>query len=107
MADWGYKIVAGRQIDFEKNDFSIAEYVTRHEPSFRWCIGCGTCTATCTAAQFTSFNPRKIYLLIQRGETTALTEEISKCMLCGKCQLVCPRGINTRNVIQNIKRALL
>jgi heterodisulfide reductase subunit C len=106
MTDWGYKIVSGRQIDFENNDFSVAEFVSRHEPSFRWCIGCGSCTATCSAAQFTDFNPRKIYTLIQRGETTALAQEIAKCMLCGKCQLVCPRGINTRNVIHNIKHAL-
>ena len=93
-------------MDFENNDFSIAEYITKHEPSFRWCIGCGSCTATCSAARLTDFNPRKLKLLIQRGETMGLAEEIAKCMLCGKCQLVCPRGINTRNVIQNVKRAL-
>jgi heterodisulfide reductase subunit C len=27
-------------------------------------------------------------------------------MLCGKCQLACPRGVNTRNVILTIQRAL-
>ncbi len=106
MVDWGFKIVKGRQIDFDNNDLSVAEFVSRYEPSFKWCIGCGSCTATCSAAQFTDFNPRKILLYVQRGETTALADEIAKCMLCGKCQLVCPRGINTRNVIQNIKRAL-
>jgi heterodisulfide reductase subunit C len=107
VKDWGYSILKGRQIDFENNDFSISKFVAQHEPSFKWCIGCGSCTATCSAARFTDFNPRKINLLIQRGETKDLAEEIAKCMLCGKCQLVCPRGINTRNVIQNIKRALI
>ena len=106
MKDWGYSILKGRQIDFENNDFSISKFVAQHEPSSKWCISCGSCTATCSAAKFTSFNPRKIYLLIQRGETKGLAEEVALCMLCGKCQLVCPRGINTRNVIQNIKRAL-
>jgi len=106
IKNWGYKIVAGRQIDFDNNDFSIADFVRKHEPSSGWCIGCGSCTATCSAAQFTSFNPRKINILIQRGEIKGLADEIAKCMLCGKCQLVCPQGINTRNVIHNIKRAL-
>ena len=106
MKDWGYSILKGRQIDFENNDFSIARFVEQHEPSFRWCIGCGSCTATCSAAKFTSFNPRKVNLLIQRGEIKGIADEIAKCMLCGKCQLVCPRGINTRNVVQNIKRAI-
>ena len=27
-------------------------------------------------------------------------------MLCGKCRLVCPRGINTRGVVLLIKRKL-
>lgn len=107
MKEWGFSISKGRQIDFDKNDFSIAEFITQHEPSFRWCIGCGSCTATCSAARLTDFNPRKLNLLIQRGETKDLAQEISKCMLCGKCQLVCPRGVNTRNIIQNIKRALI
>ncbi len=106
MKDWGFSILKGRHIDFENNDFSISEFVTLHEPSFKWCIGCGSCTATCSAARLTDFNPRKIKLLIRRGETKGIAEEAAKCMLCGKCQLVCPRGINTRNVIQNIKRAL-
>ena len=106
MKEWGYSILKGRQIDFENNDFSISRFVEQHEPSFKWCIGCGSCTATCSAAKFTSFNPRKVNLLIQRGEMKGIEDEIAKCMLCGKCQLVCPRGINTRNVVQNIKRAI-
>jgi len=106
MKDWGYKIIAARQIDLDSNDLSMADYISRHEISFKWCIGCGSCSATCTAAQFTDFNPRKVNLLIQRGETDGLKNEISKCMMCGKCQIICPKGVNTRNIIHHIKRAL-
>jgi len=35
-----------------------------------------------------------------------LKKEIEKCMLCGKCQLVCPRGVNLRNLILSIHSAL-
>jgi heterodisulfide reductase subunit C len=38
-------------------------------------------------------------VLIKRGENTVPREKIRKCMLCGKCILVCPRGVNTRNVV--------
>jgi heterodisulfide reductase subunit C len=105
LKDWGYKIVSPRQIDLDSNDFSIAGYIDQHEKSFRWCIGCGSCSATCTAAQFTDFSPRKVNFLLQRGESTGLDKEIAKCMMCGKCQMICPRGINTRNIIHHIKRA--
>jgi Fe-S oxidoreductase len=45
-------------------------------------------------------------LLLRRGETAELETEIQKCMLCGKCMLVCPRGINIRNVIMLIKKSI-
>jgi heterodisulfide reductase subunit C len=45
-------------------------------------------------------------LLIKQGEIEGLSKEIDKCMLCGKCILVCPRGINTRHVVMLIKKEL-
>jgi heterodisulfide reductase subunit C len=45
-------------------------------------------------------------ILIRRGENQQAKEEIGKCMLCGKCFLACPRNVNTRNVIINIKKAV-
>jgi len=43
--------------------------------------------------------------LLKRGENEQVREKIRKCMLCGKCILVCPRGVNTRNVISVAKQA--
>jgi len=54
-----------------------------------------------------AFNVRRMNLLLRRGETVELESEIKKCMLCGKCMLVCPRGINIRNVIMLIKKSIL
>lgn len=105
MIEFGYAITKDRQIDFDKNDRSIADFVRKHEPSFKICISCGTCTATCSAANFTDFNFRKLQLLVKRGEIAGVKEEIKKCMFCGKCYLACPRGVNTRNVIIQIIKA--
>jgi heterodisulfide reductase subunit C len=44
--------------------------------------------------------------MVKRGETNGLALEAQKCMLCGKCQLACPRGVSTRNVILQINRVL-
>ncbi|MBO4382071.1 MAG: 4Fe-4S binding protein, partial [Bacteroidales bacterium] len=35
-----------------------------------------------------------------------LEEELQKCMLCGKCTLVCPRGVNLRSLIINMRQIL-
>jgi heterodisulfide reductase subunit C len=69
-------------------------------------MSCGACTATCSAGNLIDFNVRRMSLHIRRGELSELSEEIDKCMLCGKCHLVCPRGVNTRNVILLIKKGI-
>jgi heterodisulfide reductase subunit C len=102
MVDFGYKIQKNRQIDFDRNDRTLFHYLKQNEPSIALCIGCGSCTATCTAAQFTDFNFRKIMLNIRRGEKREVSREINQCMLCGKCILVCPKGVNTRNVVLHL-----
>jgi len=105
MDKFGYTISKIRQIDYESNDRRIAEYILEKEPSFSLCIECGCCSATCTAGNFTSFSLREFNILIKRGEHDEVRNSIKKCMLCGKCILVCPRGVNTRNVITLAKQA--
>ena len=38
-------------------------------------------------------------MLVKRGENQEALNNLSKCMLCGKCLLVCPRGVDTRKMI--------
>lgn len=105
MGKFGFSILKERHIDYDANDKSIAEYISLHEPSFRLCIECGCCSATCTTGNFTQFSLRELQILLKRGENSKVREEIGKCMLCGKCTLVCPRGVNTRNVVILAKEA--
>jgi heterodisulfide reductase subunit C len=107
MDNFGFTISKGRQIDYENNNRFIAEYIHEREPSFRLCIECGCCSATCTTGNFTRFSLREIQILIKRGENEQVRENIKKCMLCGKCILVCPRGVNTRNVVTLAREAFL
>jgi heterodisulfide reductase subunit C len=106
MADFGYTISKDNTISYDSNNRSVANYVLKHEPSLYNCIQCGSCSGSCSAAAYTNHNFRKMQLLMRRGENDQLLQAISQCMLCGKCQLVCPRGVNTRNVIRQIKIAL-
>ena len=92
--NFGYTISKPRAIDIDRNN------------ELQTCIGCGACTAVCTAGNLTEFNFRKVHTLVRRGEYQGAYEEMNKCMLCGKCRLVCPRGINTRGVVMLIKRKL-
>jgi heterodisulfide reductase subunit C len=102
---FGFSISAGRQIDYDNNVREIADYIFKNEPSFRRCIECGGCSATCTTGNLTVFSLRELFIMIKRGETSGVNKKLKKCMLCGKCTLVCPRGVNTRNVVTLAKKA--
>ncbi len=103
---WGYSTVTKRSIDLDSNNMTLANRLQEAEPSLISCIACGCCTATCTAGNLTDFNFRQLHTLVRRGEYDKAREESEKCMLCGKCFIICPRGINTRNVILTLRRIL-
>ena len=106
MIDFGYTITKDRQLDYDRGDMRYYRLVQSLEPSVDVCMECGSCTATCSAGQFTEFNIRKAHSLIRRGNTESIKAELRKCMFCGKCQLVCPRGVNLRNLILAMNRAI-
>lgn len=103
---FGFSVLREEVMDFDHQDFRMARYLQDKEPSAAWCIGCGSCTGTCTTGHFKSFNIRRIHTMLRRGNTRRLKQELRHCMFCGKCQLVCPRGVNLRNVILTINKAI-
>ena len=106
MKNFGFAILKDASLDPDRQDLRIRDYLLKNEPSLKTCIGCGRCTATCSAGHFTEFNIRRLHTLILRGEIRALKQEIRKCMFCGKCQLACPRGVNLRTAILTIHKAI-
>lgn len=106
MDKFGFTLSKARVIDFDANDRSVVDYIIEKEPSLKLCIECGGCSAACTTGQYTNFSLREIHILLKRGENEQVREKIRHCMLCGKCILVCPRGVNTRNVVFLARQAL-
>ncbi len=104
MIDFGYKIVTTRVLELDKADFTLSVKLFKEDEMLRACIGCGACSGGCTAAAHTNFNFRRLHTLIRRGDYTNARQEAEKCMLCGRCMMICPRGINTRKIVQGIKR---
>ena len=84
MPNWGYSVNKDNQVDFDNNNRELLSQLLAVEPSFGFCIACGSCSGTCSAAKFTSFSLRLVIVLISRGETNNLQKEIAKCLLCGK-----------------------
>jgi len=98
--DFGFKINPSSVIDVDKVDRHMYYRLAKLEPTVKTCIGCGSCTATCTAGALSGMSMRKVLLALERGMD--VENMLSCCMLCGKCTMVCPRGINTRGAILNL-----
>jgi heterodisulfide reductase subunit C len=106
MINFGYTIATTRVVNIDNCDFEKLHELEALVPSFKRCMNCGACTATCSAQQVIPFNIRKIKSLFQEAQYDKLSKELEKCMLCGKCTLVCPRGISLRPAIMNMRKIL-
>lgn len=106
MTDFGFTIAKTRQIDLDSCDLSRNSAIESPGATLRPCIGCGACTASCSAGRFTDFNIRRTHTLFRRGQYDGLEKALGNCMLCGKCYLVCPRSINLRRLIIQMRLSL-
>lgn len=106
MVDFGFNISSPRSVDLDKANMNKRDQLLERVPSYSLCIGCGGCSATCTAQDFVKFSIRQAHIAFSRGQYDGLAKQLDKCMLCGKCMLVCPRGVNTRSLIINMRKLL-
>ena len=104
MSIFGFKISPSSAINLDKIDRSRFDKLCSIEPDAVRCMACGSCSATCPAAEFSGMSVRKALHCLQRGKEEEAFRMMSNCMLCGKCTMVCPRGINTRHLILSICR---
>ena len=102
MTDFGFSLSKSSAVDLGEVGSELVEKIERLEPGIRKCIACGSCSATCTAAPWSGMSVRKMILALERGRD--VSGMLKCCMLCGKCTMVCPRGINTRNLILSVER---
>ncbi len=102
MKEFGFVIHKSLGVDLDKSDKTLFYNIVKKEPDILKCISCGSCTATCTSGNYTDVSFRRIILYLERGDISLSRKMASNCMLCGKCILVCPRSINTRNILKEI-----
>ncbi len=103
-ADFGFRLSPSSTINLDKTDLTKFNQLVEEEPDVKKCISCGSCTATCTAGKFYDIGLRKAIIYLQRGMEKEAVGMLEHCMLCGKCMMVCPRGLNTRHIILSISR---
>lgn len=85
------------------------EFIKQVEPDWRklaTCIQCGTCSASCPAAELMDYAPRQLWELLRLG----LRDQVMKsrtfwlCTQCYACQVRCPRGILISETMRNLRQ---
>ena len=102
MIDFGFSLSRSSAVQLDEVDLGLFKELEKLEPDVRICMGCGSCSATCTAGPWSGMSVRKVIHQLQRGGD--VSDMLKGCMLCGKCSMVCPRGINTRHLILSLCR---
>ena len=99
MDKFGYTISPSSRIDLDKADPGKFATLASIEPDVLKCMACGSCTSSCSAGKFVRTSLRSAILALQNGKEPDALLLLQGCLLCGKCSMVCPRGINTRHLI--------
>ena len=83
----------------------LAEKIVDDVSMFRACEQCGLCSSACPLTGVEGFNIRRILRHVELG----LTEEIANspspwfCTTCGRCEGVCPNGIEILDIIRPLR----
>ena len=104
MVDFGFGLVPSSRINLDLFDREKYEKLVAMEPDAKIFMACGSCTAVCTAGQFTPTSFREAIEDVFNAKDDKALEALKACQLCGKCSMVCPRGINTRHLILSITK---
>lgn len=97
VRDFGFCVSQQHGIDLDVEMPAELENIFQMEPSLRNCIACGNCAAVCSAGAFTGMQFYRLNILASRGLLREMAKKAEVCMLCGKCQMACPRGVNIRH----------
>ena len=65
------------------------------------CLTCGACSSGCPATGLEDMDPRKFLRMAALGLDEEITEHpwVWMCTMCGRCNLVCPSGINIADMV--------
>jgi NADPH-dependent glutamate synthase beta subunit-like oxidoreductase/Pyruvate/2-oxoacid:ferredoxin oxidoreductase delta subunit len=83
----------------------LAERFVDDVSMFRACEQCGLCSSACPLTGVNGFNIRRILRHVELGLTEEIANSLSPwfCTTCGRCEGVCPNGIEILDIIRPLR----
>lgn len=84
------------------------DFIKQVEPDWQklaTCMQCGTCSASCPAAELMDYAPRQLWELVRLGlrDQVMNSRTFWLCTQCYACQVRCPRGIHISETMRNLR----
>jgi heterodisulfide reductase subunit D len=84
------------------------EFILQVEPDWHkllTCFQCGTCSASCPAAELMDYSPRQLWQMMRLGmrELVMNSRTFWLCTQCYACQVRCPRGISISETMRRLR----
>ncbi|MFZ5915943.1 MAG: (Fe-S)-binding protein [Chloroflexota bacterium] len=84
------------------------EFITQVEPDWEkllTCFQCGTCSASCPAAELMDYSPRQVWQMMRLGmrDLVMNSRTFWLCTQCYACQVRCPRGIKISETMRRLR----
>ncbi len=92
----------------DTENVQMTEALAPIQDMVRACIQCGTCSASCPNAFAMTDTPRRLWRMLQAGETQAVlnSETFALCSACYSCTLRCPRGLPLTDAMNALKQVV-
>lgn len=90
------------------NEHLDRDFLHQIEPDWHkllTCFQCGTCSASCPAAELMDYPPRQIWQMMRLGlrEQVMQSRTFWLCTQCYACQVRCPRGISIAETMRRLR----
>ena len=84
------------------------DFIQQVEPDWHkllTCFQCGTCSASCPAADLMDYSPRQLWQMVRLGmrELVMNSRTFWLCTQCYACQVRCPRGIHISETMRHLR----
>ena len=83
----------------------LPSIIQRGGVPYEQCNQCGKCASGCPAARYLELKPRKVVLMVQRGQIDELMRSgfIWECTQCHQCMERCPRDVTPFDIIISLQ----
>jgi len=97
---------SNQELAGDRDSFLEEVYSVTGGEGVRWCMQCGTCSASCPSVNQMDYSPRKTIALIRAGKRydVLTSNTMWICASCYLCTVRCPKEVKITELMHSLER---